>query len=148
MTDYIRKWRTIVDGDTWFFAKNVLGGAYESPKFGIHKSENEKTIYYCCKDTHFRFRLTNDEFEEFSSHLKECVEKSLTCEQEHYLQEGKYIIRELKTRYEAVIHIHSMWDGKIKIKFVLYDTKGEDYVVCGMSCGVTINGNEVEELLD
>jgi hypothetical protein len=128
-----KKWRSIVDGDVWFFVKGIpLGdrcgligaGYYSGPQDNVR-------IYIARGGIEGIISLTADQARQLVAFIEECHEKAKTIASlsasNEWGKEGTYIIREMTTETGVVIHVCSWIDGEVNVKFVLYDSKGEDY---------------------
>lgn len=140
MENSMKKWRTIVDGDVWFFAKpiQIKGGG----TIGIcpQPAANEIVFYAARGMVEAAVRFKRHEADQFMLFLRECHEKSKTIsDMGDWGKEGTYIIREMKTDRKVLVHVSSMADGMVSLKLALYDTGDEDRYYSAIAVRVSLD---------
>ena len=153
--EYFDKWRTIVDGDTWFWCKSVTGGRFGALGhesigiviyLNIHAPARENSNY--SGNSSVKFTLDKDRASKLLKYVQECSAFSSSGKLEDWGKKGTYLIREIKTKHDAIINISTSNNNKVSIKFIVYDSRGEDYLYSAVSTEVNLNNDGVKEFGD
>ena len=148
IAESFKKWRTIVDGDVWFFAKPIqikgggIIGVYPQP------SANEITFYAARGLVEASVRFKRDEADKLIQYLRECQEKAKTIEDVNaWGPDGTQIIHEMKTDRGVLVHISSLWEGRVGLKLALYDTGDEDRYFSAIAVNAHLDAEQCNMLL-
>jgi len=138
MAESHERWRTIVDGDVWFFAKAIPIEGGGSIGFCAQPSANEVVLYAARGMVEASIRFKRDEADQLIAFLEECYEKSKTIKsQKGWGKEGTFIIREMKTHRGVLVHIASLHCGAVSLKMALYDTGDENHYFSAVALRVS-----------